>query len=170
MTAAVPYRAALPRTALSRTPPYQAVRDSALIAGRNLRVLRKNPGRMIYPLVQPLVLLVMFVSVFGNLAITGHAGGASGTYREFLIPGIIMENAALTAPTTGLALLRDASSGLADRFADLVHVLDHGKIIASGTPEQLKERAGGDGTSLDDAFLALTQGTAPTQDIEGAAS
>src|SRR5437764_1159673 len=34
----------------------------------------------------------------------------------------------------------------ADRFADLVHVLDHGKIIAFGTPEQLKERAGGDST------------------------
>jgi ABC transporter DrrB family efflux protein len=94
-------------------------RDSALIAGRNLRVLRKNPGRMIYPLVQPLVLLVMFVSVFGNLAVSGHAAGASGTYREFLIPGIIIENAALTAPTTGLALLRDASSGLADRFRSL---------------------------------------------------
>ena len=92
-------------------------RDSALIAGRNLRVLRKNPGRMIYPLVQPLVLLVMFVSVFGNLAV--HAAGASGTYREFLIPGIIIENAALTAPTTGLALLRDTSSGLADRFRSL---------------------------------------------------
>jgi ABC-type multidrug transport system ATPase subunit len=45
----------------------------------------------------------------------------------------------------------------ADRFADIVHVLDHGKIIASGTPEQLKERAGGAGTSLDDAFLALTR-------------
>jgi ABC transporter DrrB family efflux protein len=94
-------------------------RDSALIAGRNLRVLRKNPGRMIYPLVQPLVLLVMFVSVFGNLAVSGHAAGASGTYREFLIPGIIIENATLTAPTTGLALLRDASSGLADRFRSL---------------------------------------------------
>lgn len=107
-----------------RGGPGQTVRDSALIAGRNLRVLRKNPGRMIYPLVQPLVLLVMFVSVFGNLALaghtgTGHAGGASGTYREFLVPGIIMENAALTAPTTGLALLRDASSGLADRFRSL---------------------------------------------------
>jgi ABC-type multidrug transport system ATPase subunit len=45
----------------------------------------------------------------------------------------------------------------ADRFADILHVLDHGKIIASGTPEQLKERAGGAGTSLDDAFLALTR-------------
>jgi oleandomycin transport system permease protein len=94
------------------------VRDSGLIAGRNLRVLRKNPGRLIYPLVQPLVMLVMFVSVFGNLAMTGHAGG-DGSYREFLIPGIMIENAALTAPTSGLALLRDASSGLADRFRSL---------------------------------------------------
>jgi ABC transporter DrrB family efflux protein len=95
----------------------RAARDSALIAGRNLRVLGKNPGRMIYPLVQPVVLLVMFVSVFGNLALTAHA--SAGAYREFLIPGIIIENAALTAPTTGLALLRDASSGLADRFRSL---------------------------------------------------
>jgi len=47
----------------------------------------------------------------------------------------------------------------ADRFADVVHVLDRGNIIASGTPGQLKSRAGGEGTSLDDAFLALTRGT-----------
>ena len=101
------------------TVHYRPARDSALIAGRNLRVLRKNPGRMIYPLVQPAVLLVMFVSVFGNLGVTAHAAGASGTYRQFLIPGIIVENAVLTAPTTGLALLRDAGSGLADRFRSL---------------------------------------------------
>jgi oleandomycin transport system permease protein len=99
--------------------PFRFARDSALIAGRNLRVLRKNPGRLIYPLVQPLVMLVMFVSVFGNLALTGHAAAAGVSYREFLIPGIIIENAALTAPTSGLALLRDASSGLADRFRSL---------------------------------------------------
>jgi ABC transporter DrrB family efflux protein len=92
-------------------------RDGGLIAGRNLRVLRKNPGRLIYPLVQPVVLLVMFVSVFGNLALSSHGPGAS--YREFLIPGIMIENATLTAPATGLALLRDASSGLADRFRSL---------------------------------------------------
>jgi ABC transporter DrrB family efflux protein len=96
-----------------------ATRDSWLIAGRNLRVLRKNPGRLIYPLVQPVVLLVMFVSVFGNLALTSRGGPAGVSYREFLIPGILIENATLTAPTTGLALLRDASSGLADRFRSL---------------------------------------------------
>jgi len=87
------------------------------MAGRQLRVLRMNPGRLIYPLVQPLVLLVLFVSVLGNLAIARQAGG--GSYREFLIPGIIIQNAALTAPATGLALLRDAGSGLADRFRSL---------------------------------------------------
>ena len=97
---------------------FRTARDSALIAGRNLRVLRKNPGRMVYPLVQPAVLLVMFVSVFGNLALTGHAA-AAGAYRQFLIPGIIVQNATLTAPVTGLALLRDSSSGLADRFRSL---------------------------------------------------
>jgi ABC transporter DrrB family efflux protein len=95
----------------------RVARDSGLLAGRQLRVLRMNPGRLIYPLVQPLVLLVLFVSVLGNLAITRQPG--AGSYREFLIPGIIIENAALTAPTTGLALLRDAGSGLADRFRSL---------------------------------------------------
>ena len=55
-----------------------------------------NPGRLIYPLVQPLVLLVLFISVFGNLAISRHAG--AGAYRQFLVPGIMVQNAALTAP------------------------------------------------------------------------
>jgi ABC-2 type transport system ATP-binding protein len=45
----------------------------------------------------------------------------------------------------------------ADQFADVVHVLHHGKIIASGTPGELKSLAGGEGTSLDDAFLTLTR-------------
>jgi oleandomycin transport system ATP-binding protein len=50
----------------------------------------------------------------------------------------------------------------ADRFADVVHVLNHGKVIASGTAADLKSRSGV--ASLDEAFLALT-GSA----LEGAA-
>ena len=56
----------------------------------------------------------------------------------------------------------------ADRFADIVHVLDRGKVIVSGTPEQLKERAGGTGASLDDAFLALTRDAEKAQTAETA--
>lgn len=42
----------------------------------------------------------------------------------------------------------------ADRIADRIAIIDHGKIIASGTPEQLKEQTNKE--SLEDAFLELT--------------
>ena len=93
------------------------LRDSRIIAGRQLKVLRMNPGRLVYPFVQPVLLLVMFTSVFGNLALT--PGTTGGSYRHFLIPGILIQNMALTAPVTGLALLRDSGRGLADRFRSL---------------------------------------------------
>jgi ABC-2 type transport system ATP-binding protein len=43
----------------------------------------------------------------------------------------------------------------ADRLADTVAVLHHGRIVAQGTPAELKSRA--DSDSLDDVFLALTE-------------
>jgi ABC-2 type transport system ATP-binding protein len=42
----------------------------------------------------------------------------------------------------------------ADRLADRVELLDHGRIVASGTPAELK--AASDAGSLDDVFLRLT--------------
>jgi len=42
----------------------------------------------------------------------------------------------------------------AERVADRVAIIDHGKIVAEGTPEELKEKTGA--KSLEDAFLSLT--------------
>jgi ABC-2 type transport system ATP-binding protein len=55
----------------------------------------------------------------------------------------------------------------ADQLADRVAVLDHGRIVAQGTPEELKSRIPGahidlrfaDAASLDSAALALGEGT-----------
>jgi ABC-2 type transport system ATP-binding protein len=45
----------------------------------------------------------------------------------------------------------------ADRVAQRIAVIDHGKIVAQGTPRELKEQTGKD--SLEEAFLALTGST-----------
>jgi ABC-2 type transport system ATP-binding protein len=42
----------------------------------------------------------------------------------------------------------------AERVADRIAVIDHGRIVATGSPQELKERTGTD--SLEGAFLALT--------------
>ena len=42
----------------------------------------------------------------------------------------------------------------AERVARRIAIIDHGKIIAIGSPAELKTRTGKD--SLEDAFLALT--------------
>jgi ABC-2 type transport system ATP-binding protein len=54
----------------------------------------------------------------------------------------------------------------AERVADRIAVIDHGRIVATGSPAELKERTKTD--SLEGAFLALT-GTTIREEAAGAA-
>ena len=67
-----------------------------------------------FPILQPVILLVLFVAIFSGLASVPGV-----TYRQFLVPGIIILNITLTTPTVGLGMVTDASTGLADRFRSL---------------------------------------------------
>lgn len=56
--------------------------------------------------------------------------------------------------------------GLVEKRCDRVGVLDHGKLVAAGTPEELREHAGlPAGTDLEDVFLHLTGRT--SKDAKG---
>jgi ABC-2 type transport system ATP-binding protein len=43
-----------------------------------------------------------------------------------------------------------------ERLCDRVAILDHGKLVALGTAEELAERAGAPGADLERTFLQLT--------------
>jgi ABC-2 type transport system ATP-binding protein len=45
----------------------------------------------------------------------------------------------------------------ADRVAQRIAIIDHGKIVAQGTPQELKQQVGSN--SLEEVFLALTGST-----------
>jgi ABC-2 type transport system ATP-binding protein len=50
----------------------------------------------------------------------------------------------------------------ADKVADKIAIIDHGKIVNQGTPKELKEKT--NSSSLEDAFLALTGKTIRDQE------
>jgi ABC-2 type transport system ATP-binding protein len=54
----------------------------------------------------------------------------------------------------------------AERVAHRIAIIDHGKIVAQGTPQELKQQTGTD--SLEQAFLALT-GTSIREESAGSA-
>ena len=47
---------------------------------------------------------------------------------------------------------------VAERLADRIGIIDHGRLIAEGTLEELKSSVGGEGKNLEDLFLELTNG------------
>jgi ABC-2 type transport system ATP-binding protein len=47
---------------------------------------------------------------------------------------------------------------VAERLADRIGIIDHGRLIAEGTLEELKSSVGGEGKNLEDLFLELTGG------------
>jgi ABC-2 type transport system ATP-binding protein len=47
---------------------------------------------------------------------------------------------------------------VAERLADRIGIIDRGRLIAEGTFEELKSSVGGEGKTLEDLFLELTDG------------
>ncbi|GAA4579553.1 ABC transporter permease [Planotetraspora phitsanulokensis] len=89
-----------------------AVIDSLTIAGRTYSRLRAQPGELAGFLVFPIIMTVLFGYVFGS-AITLPGGG---DYRSYLMPGIFMQVAALTAVSAATSVSEDMALGLVDRF------------------------------------------------------
>ncbi|MFF5702299.1 ABC transporter permease [Streptomyces sp. NPDC012794] len=96
----------------------QGVRDSLVIARRNLVRMARIPEVVIFGLIQPVMFVVLFSYVFGgSIAVGGSTSPAA--YREFLMAGIFAQTVTFATAGAGAGIADDMHKGLIDRFRSL---------------------------------------------------
>ncbi len=91
------------------------VSDTVIIAERNLIRLPRAPDLLLAFTVQPIMFFLLFVYVFGGAIATP----GFDDYKDFMLPGIVVQNIAFGGFVTALGLNEDLSKGLIDRFRSL---------------------------------------------------
>ncbi|WP_255649443.1 ABC transporter permease [Nocardia australiensis] len=104
--------AAEPEHGIECEPHLRFIRDSAIIAYRNLLTILRVPTLLVTATVQPLMFVFLFAYIFG-----ASLGG--GQYREFLLAGIFAQTVAFNAAFTTVGLAGDLQKGIIDRMRTL---------------------------------------------------
>jgi ABC-2 type transport system permease protein len=94
------------------------VTDSATMLRRNLRRMRRYPSLTLFIAGTPVVLLLLFVYVFGGTLGAGLGGVAGGraAYTAYVLPGILLITVAGAAQGTAISVAMDMSEGIIARF------------------------------------------------------
>ena len=87
------------------------VRDTATLSGRSLRHVVRSPDTIITTAITPIVMLLLFVYVFGGAIDSGDV-----EYVNYLLPGILLITVASGVAYTALRLHTDVASGISERF------------------------------------------------------
>lgn len=91
-----------------------ALQDGAVVAKRNIIKIKRVPEILVFVLISPIMFVLLFAYVFGSaINVPG------GTYREFLIAGILAQTVIFGATFTGAGLADDMQKGIIDRFRSL---------------------------------------------------
>ncbi|MDY0813984.1 ABC transporter permease [Kitasatospora purpeofusca] len=95
-----------------------AVRDSSTMLRRNLLHARRYPSLTLNLLLTPIVLLLLFVYVFGDVmsAGIGGAGADRSAYVAYLVPGILLMTIGGTTVGTAVSVSNDMTEGIIARF------------------------------------------------------
>ena len=92
--------------------------DSATMLRRNLRRMRRYPSLTLFIAGIPVLLLLLFVYVFGGTLGSGLdqvAGGRDG-YLAYVVPGILLITVAGAAQGTSISVAMDMTEGIIARF------------------------------------------------------
>src|ERR1700756_2207471 len=90
-----------------------ALKDSQVMIARNVRRALRDPEAFFTALMLPVVLVLLFVYVFGGAVKT------NGKYVDYVVPGLIVLCAGFGAGTTAVAVATDMTNGIVDRFRSM---------------------------------------------------
>ena len=90
------------------------LRDSQVLAVRQLRKTLRRPVYIVFAFIQPVIFVLLFRYIFGGAIDTGAT-----SYVNFLLPGIIVQTAVFGALITGIGLTEDLAAGVVDRLRSL---------------------------------------------------
>ncbi|MEV6507410.1 ABC transporter permease [Streptomyces sp. NPDC051642] len=93
-----------------------AVRDSSTMLRRNLLHVRRYPSLTLNLLLTPIMLLLLFVYIFGDVLSTGIGGANRSDYVAYLVPGILMMTIGGTVIGTAVSVATDMNEGIIARF------------------------------------------------------
>jgi ABC-2 type transport system permease protein len=95
-----------------------AIQDSATMLRRNLRHVLRYPTILAFTIAIPLVLLLLFVYVFGDTLGAGVSGAAGGRdeYLDYVTPGILLITVAGAPQGTAISVAMDMNEGIVNRF------------------------------------------------------
>ncbi|MEU3659362.1 ABC transporter permease [Streptomyces sp. NPDC032940] len=95
-----------------------AVRDSSTMLRRNLLHARRYPSLTLNLLLTPVMLLLLFVYIFGDVmsAGIGDGGADRSAYIAYLVPGLLLMTIGSTTIGTAVSVSMDMSEGIIARF------------------------------------------------------
>jgi ABC-2 type transport system permease protein len=94
--------------------PPSLLRASTTIVWRNLIHIRRMPEMLLDVTVQSVMFVLLFAYVFGGaIAVDGS------NYREFLLPGIMVQTMVFSSAIVAMGLTSDLQKGFVDRFKSL---------------------------------------------------
>jgi ABC-type transport system involved in cytochrome c biogenesis permease component len=102
--------------------------DTLTMIGRSVRLSRRNHEALLTSLTLPIMLMLLFVYLFGGAINTGTR------YVTYVVPGVLLLCAAFGSSLTAVAVTEDLKKGVIDRFRSMdvsgASVLG-GQVVAS---------------------------------------
>ncbi|SCG46297.1 ABC transporter permease [Micromonospora inositola] len=95
-----------------------AARDSSTMLRRNLLHARRYPSLTLNLLLTPIMLLLLFVYIFGDTMGSGIGGGGAdrSEYIAYVVPGLLLMTIGSTVIGTAVSVSSDMTEGIIARF------------------------------------------------------